>query len=73
MLLIEIKERWNGNVHFIITPNHVGSCLFLLLFETFSLLVEADSLFNWIWNSLENLLGIGPEHSLFHNLDTING
>ena len=35
--------------------------------------VKADDHFNWIWNTLENLLGVGPEHSLFHNLDAING
>lgn len=53
VLLVQLNEARNGDVHFVGAPNKVSFCFFLLILDTFRNLVVFEGFFDWIWYRLK--------------------
>jgi hypothetical protein len=72
MLLIEVEEAWDWNLHHIVTPDKMCLFLFILILEPSCLLIEANSILDRVWNTSECLCFISPEHSFLHDFNAIH-
>lgn len=50
MFLVHIKEFWNWNIDFVLSPNKCSLLLFDFTGYSFSILIKFDRLINWKWN-----------------------
>lgn len=72
MLFVQIEEIWNRDVHFVVAPNQVGSGLLLFLLDSLGVLVELNSLLDWVRDCLEYFFLVAPQHSFFHNFKAVH-
>ena len=72
MLLVQLQEAWNWNVHLVAAPNKIGLADGFLVFDTFSRLVVLDRLLDWVRNRLKCVFRLAPDHPLLHVFDAVN-
>jgi hypothetical protein len=72
VLLVEVQEIWDRDVHLVIAPNQVSATFLLLLHDALRVLIKLNGLLHRIRDSLEYLFVIAPDHSFFHNFQAVN-
>lgn len=73
MLLIKVQEIWNWDVHLIVAPNKVSSGLFFFFLDALSILIKLYGFLYGVRDGLEYFFLVGPEHSLFHDFEAVDG
>jgi hypothetical protein len=72
MLLVQLQEAWNRNVHLVAAPNEIGLADGFLVFDAFGRLVVLDRLLDWVGNRLKCVFRLAPDHPLLHVFDAVD-
>ena len=71
MFLVNLEEVWDGNRHFIRTPNQISFLFCDLLVNSHRLLVEFDGFLDWVGNLGESFAFKTVAESFFLDLNLI--
>lgn len=72
MFLVYVKEGWNRNFDGVVAPDEIGFLFFVLILDSYCGVVCFNGVLDGVWNALEGLRLIAPEHPLLHHFHVVH-
>jgi len=72
VLLVDVKELRNRHTHLVRAPDQVSFVAGFLILNSFSLLVVADSLVNWVWDLGKGFLAFIEDEFFLLDFDLVS-